>query len=80
MHLSAKYASTWYRHIGPWTWGLRWVDVPFRTLMCLSWKPCGHAVDVPFGDLMGLRAPARTIWKYVLDVDSDILSDILTIL
>ena len=60
MHLSAKYASTWYRHIGPWTWGLRWVDVPFRTLMCLSWKPCGHAVDVPFGDLMGLRAPART--------------------
>ena len=59
MHLSAKYASTWYRHIGPWTWGLRWVDVPFRTLMCLSWKLCGHAVDVPFGHLMGLRAPAR---------------------
>ena len=32
--------------------------------MCLSWKPCGHAVDVPFGDLMGLRAPARTIWVW----------------
>ena len=63
MHLNAKYASTWYRHIGPWTWGLRWVDVPFRALMCLSWKLCGHAVDVPFGHLMGLRAPARNIYK-----------------
>lgn len=60
MHLSVKYASTWYCHTGPWTWGLRWVDVPFLILMCLSWKLCGDAVDVPFGDLMGLRAPART--------------------
>ena len=65
MHLSAKYASTWYPHIGPWTWGLRWIDVPFQTLMYLSWKVCGRAVDVPFGHLMGLRAPARTICKLV---------------
>ena len=46
--------------MGPWPWGLRWIDVPFGMLMCLPWKLCGHGVDVPFGDLMGLRAPART--------------------
>ena len=44
--------------MGPWPWGLRWIDVPFGMLMCLPWKLCGHGVDVPFGDLMGLRAPA----------------------
>ena len=58
MHLSAKHALAWYRHIGPWTWELRWIDVHFRSLMWLSWKICGHAVDVSFGDLMGPRAAA----------------------
>ena len=46
--------------MGPWPWGLRWIGVPFGMLMCLPWKLCGHGVDVPFGDLMGLRAPARS--------------------
>lgn len=41
--------STWYCHSGSWPWGLRWVDVPLLSLMCLSWKPSGPAVDVPRG-------------------------------
>ena len=53
------YELTRHQHMGPWSWGLRWIDVPFGMLMCLPWKLCGHGVDVPFGDLMGLRAPAR---------------------
>ena len=55
--------------MGPWPWGLRWIDVPFGMLMCLPWKLCGHGVDVPFGDLMGLRAPARRYMIY-----SDVLN------
>ena len=63
MHLSVLYELTRHQHMGPWPWGLRWIDVPFGILMCLPWKLCGHGVDVPFGDLMGLRAPARTAGK-----------------
>ena len=53
--------------MGPWPWGLRWIDVPFGMLMCLPWKLCGHGVDVPFGDLMGLRAPARTFTLHLFE-------------
>ena len=67
--------------MGPWPWGLRWIDVPFGMLMCLPWKLCGHGVDVPFGDLMGLRAPARTKWGASLQVRvyCETLGDILDI-
>ena len=43
--------------------------MPFGMLMCLPWKLCGHGVDVPFGDLMGLRAPARSFKEGMLHYD-----------